>query len=70
MAEKIPREGAKNEPKSAARPVRARTPSQETVINEHIGSQLKAIYDQVVSQPIPDRLLALLSRLDDKAGKQ
>ncbi len=39
-------------------------------LEEHIGSQLKAMYEDVVAQPIPDRLLELLSRLDDKADKK
>lgn len=30
-----------------------------------IGDQLKAIYDSVVAEPIPDRLLQLLDRLDN-----
>jgi hypothetical protein len=37
-------------------------------VEAHIGAKLKAMYDEVVAQPIPDRLLDLLSRLDDKAG--
>lgn len=39
-------------------------------LEEHISSQLKAMYEDVVAQPIPDRLLELLSRLDDKADKK
>jgi len=32
-----------------------------------IADQLKAIYDSVVAEPVPDRLLQLLDRLDSDA---
>ncbi len=32
-------------------------------IDEHIGRHLKAIYDDVLNQPIPDRFLDLLTQL-------
>ena len=32
--------------------------------DQYIADQLKAIYDAVVVEPIPDRLLQLLDRLD------
>jgi hypothetical protein len=34
-----------------------------------IADQLKAIYDSVVAEPVPDRLLQLLNRLDSDAEK-
>lgn len=34
-----------------------------------IADQLKAIYDSVVAEPVPDRLLQLLDRLDSDAEK-
>ena len=34
-----------------------------------IAQQLKAMYDEVVAQPVPDRLLELLKRLDDGGEK-
>jgi len=33
-------------------------------INRHISRQLRAIYDEVVNEPIPDRLASLLEELD------
>ena len=33
--------------------------------DQYIADQLKAMYDAVVVEPIPDRLLQLLDRLDD-----
>ena len=32
---------------------------------DHIGRQLRAIYDDLLSQPVPDRFLELLQQLDD-----
>jgi hypothetical protein len=37
-------------------------------IDEHIGRHLKAIYDDVLNQPIPDRFLDLLNQLDDESS--
>jgi hypothetical protein len=34
-------------------------------VDQYIADQLKAMYDSVVVEPIPDRLLQLLDRLDD-----
>lgn len=31
-----------------------------------IGRQLKAIYDEVAEEPVPDRFLELLQKLDEK----
>jgi hypothetical protein len=35
----------------------------------HIGKQLKAIYDGVVNQPVPDRFLELLKQIDKQPPK-
>ncbi len=35
----------------------------------HIGKQLKAIYDGVVNQPVPDRFLELLKQIDKQPQK-
>ena len=37
----------------------------ETLVQGHIGRQLRAVYDEVLQQPIPERFLELLSQLDD-----
>ena len=50
----------------AAAPQRSkRKPS----IQDHIGQELRAMYDEVLQQPIPDRFLELLEALDKKADK-
>jgi len=38
-------------------------------IDEHIGRHLKAIYDDVLKQPIPDRFLDLLIQLGDEPAR-
>jgi Anti-sigma factor NepR len=35
--------------------------------DQYIADQLKALYDSVVLEPVPDRLLQPLDRLDDDA---
>ena len=35
-----------------------------------IGRQLKAFYDDVISEPVPDRFLELLQQLEKSAGKK
>jgi len=42
----------------------------ESEVQGHIGRQLRAVYDEVLHQPIPDRFLELLSRLDDIAPEE
>ena len=43
-----------------------RTPN----VKAHIGRQLRALYDEVASQPVPDRFMELLDRLDMKSGEE
>ena len=38
-------------------------------VQDHIGQELRAMYDEVLQQPIPDRFLDLLKELDEKADK-
>jgi hypothetical protein len=35
-----------------------------STIGEHIGRELRNLYDDVVAQPVPDRFLDLLNRLE------
>jgi hypothetical protein len=44
-------------------PVKKRSPD----IKDHIGRQLRALYDEVANQPVPDRFMDLLNRLDEKS---
>lgn len=58
-----PAGGAGGDPKRGRRP--GRPPVNET-LQHVIGSQLKAAYDEVVRQPVPDRFIELLSALEEK----
>ncbi len=35
-------------------------------VQAYIGRQLRAVYDDVVKQPIPDRFLALMKQLEEQ----
>jgi hypothetical protein len=39
---------------------------QETVIDRAIGAKLRALYDEVAREPVPDRFVELLKQLDEK----
>jgi hypothetical protein len=39
-------------------------------VKDHIGRQLRALYNEVASQPVPDRFMELLDRLDVKRGDE
>lgn len=42
-----------------------RPPTQlETKVQAHIGGQLRQLYDQMISEPIPDRFTVLLDQLE------
>lgn len=47
--------------KDGKRPSRARI---DRGVQERIGQQLRAMYDHVASEPVPDRLLQLLEELE------
>ena len=60
-------------PRKRAKKDRGRkgAPARPAVVaaDRFIADQLKAIYDSVVAEPVPDRLLQLLDRLDSDAEK-
>lgn len=39
-------------------------------IDRHISRQLRALYDEVVNEPIPERLLRLLEELDSNRSER
>ena len=67
----MPKKTPGRPPKKAAKPRRPTTPSRKTLTaaDRYIGDQLKAVYDAVAAEPIPDRLLELLNRLDSDLDK-
>ena len=40
------------------------TGNGKTGVGEYIGRELRELYDDVLAQPVPDRFLALLNKLD------
>jgi hypothetical protein len=36
-------------------------------VKDHISRQLRALYDEVANQPVPDRFMEMLGRLDSKS---
>jgi hypothetical protein len=58
-----PRKRAAKAPSRRALPL----PAEDAKADQYIADQLKAMYDAVVVEPIPDRLLQLLDRLDDNS---
>ena len=67
----MPKKTPGRPPKKAAKPRRPRAPSRKTLMaaDRYIGDQLKAVYDAVAAEPIPDRLVELLNRLDTDLDK-
>jgi Anti-sigma factor NepR len=39
-------------------------------VHEHIGRTLKALFDEVTTQPVPEKLLDLLEELERKKTKK
>lgn len=48
---------------------RGGTARLSTDVQRKIGSQLRAMYDDVVRQGVPDRFTELLSQLDEQSNK-
>ena len=67
MPGKLPKDREKKSPNAdCARRAAARRATREWI--RYIAGQLKTIYEEAVAEPIPDRLLQLLDRLD-RGGK-
>jgi hypothetical protein len=48
-------------------PARQAAPaSSDFALHEHIGRQLRGIFDEVVTQPVPDKFRKLLDELERK----
>lgn len=41
-------------------------PQLDHMVQKRIGAHLRALYDDLVQQPIPDRFIEMLNRLDEK----
>jgi len=40
----------------------------EPELQDHIGRQLRAVYDQILEEPVPERFMSLLAELQKKQG--
>lgn len=70
-ADKAPDSGKTDmtsEQTGAAAERRASPPVQglELELQDHIGMQLRAVYDEVLNEPVPERFLKLLAELERK----
>lgn len=61
----MPDETAGRPRKRAAKSSAPDAASPSAAMDRYIADQLKALYDAVAAEPIPDRLLDLLDRLDE-----
>ena len=57
--------GTRKPPRTGPR----QAPDPAFPMHEHIGHQLKAMFDEVVTQPVPDKLRRLLEDLERKQSK-
>ena len=56
--------GTPKRPKTDKAAVSRQAPDQVFPMHEHIGRKLKDMFDEVVDQPLPDRLRKLLGDLE------
>jgi hypothetical protein len=56
-------------PAVPAEPKEAGKSDKASPVHEHIGKQLRAMFDDVVGEPVPDRFRDLLDALEKKQAK-
>jgi Anti-sigma factor NepR len=56
-------------PAPKARPGGAAADGMSPALQAHIGRQVRAMFDEVAEEPIPDHLLRLLKELDQSGEK-
>jgi hypothetical protein len=66
MAQSKGKRTAKVIPESSLSDELSPEPSLDRAIQERIGDSLRAMYDGLVQQPVPDRFIELLSRLEQR----
>ena len=47
----------------------SKRPTLDQNVQAHIGRKLKAVYEEVATAPIPDRLVQLLAKLEESQRK-
>jgi hypothetical protein len=68
--ENDPTGGSFQDGASHAQSERKRKPVVNDALQQAIGSSLKAVYSEVLSQPVPDKFLDLLGQLEAKQDKK
>ena len=66
MAQSKGKRTAKVIPESSLPDELSPEPGLDRVIQERIGDSLRAMYDDLIQQPVPDRFVELLGRLDTR----
>ena len=56
--------------KAARKPPEPDAPVLDRETQDHIGQQLRAMYEQLLEEPVPGHLLMLMSRLERQNRKQ
>ena len=56
-------------PKAPATAEKPGKPDKVAQLNEHIGKELRSMFDDVVAEPVPDRFRELLDELEKKQAK-
>lgn len=47
----------------------SKRPALDQNVQAHIGRKLKAVYEEVATAPIPDRIVQLLAKLEESQSK-
>jgi Anti-sigma factor NepR len=66
MANSTGKGTAKLIPESSLSDQLSSEPTLDRVIQERIGDHLRAMYDDLMQQPVPDRFVELLNRLEKR----
>jgi|RhiMetdeSRZDD1v2_1073273.scaffolds.fasta_scaffold37838_6 anti-sigma factor NepR-like protein len=59
----------KDKDKSNGKGPASKRPTLDQNVQVHIGRKLKAVYEEVATAPIPDRLVQLLAKLEESQRK-
>lgn len=57
-------------PNPPKRPSKANKADKAAQINEHIGRELRAMFDDVVAEPVPEKFQRLLEELEKNQSKR
>jgi len=58
-----------NKDKSNGKAPASKRPALDQNVQAHIGRKLRAVYEEVATAPIPDRIVELLAKLEESQRK-